>query len=347
MNRPPAAVEPSYAFCRRMGRRAGSNFHAGFLLLSREKRRAMDALYAFMRHTDDLADAAPSDPARREALAAWRAALHEELQGTAVSPLPLGEGQGVRAAAPMGEGRRGKGESELDRLSQDLRLKTQDRREKGEGTAILPALADAVRRFHIPPEHLDAVIDGVEMDLDHCRYETFDELQQYCERVASAVGLACIHIWGFRGPEAFEPARQAGIALQLTNILRDLRQDARAGRVYLPLTDLHECGYLADDLLAGKDNRAFRRLMAVEIARAEQFYRGGAELCRWLEPDGRRIFGLMTATYRELLSKIARAPAAVLQRQVRLSHITKLRLFARWSLFPPAFDEGRKVKGDG
>lgn len=322
MIHPRAAVESSYAYCRRMVRRAGSNFHAGFLLLPAEKRRAMDALYAFMRHTDDLADAAPSDPARRAGLAAWRTALHDALQGTAVSPLPLGEGQEVRADAPKGRGR-------------------------GEGTAILPALADAVRRFHIPPEHLDAVIDGVEMDLDHCRFETFDELQQYCERVASAVGLACIHIWGFRGMEAFEPARQAGVALQLTNILRDLRQDAQAGRVYLPLADLHECGYSADDLLAGVDNRAFRRLMAVEIARAEQFYRGGAELGRWLEPDGGRIFGLMTATYRMLLGKIARDPAAVLHHQVRLSRVKKLQLFARWSLFPPPFDEGRKVKGDG
>jgi 15-cis-phytoene synthase len=325
MNSSPAAVETSYAFCRRMGRRAGSNFYAGFLLLSGEKRRAMDALYAFMRHTDDLADAGPSDPSRRVALAAWRAALDDALQETAVSPLPLGEGQGVRPETPKGEGRR----------------------EKGEGTAILPALADTARRFHIPREHLDAVIDGVEMDLDHQRYETFDELRQYCERVASAVGLACIHIWGFHGPEAFEPARQAGIALQLTNILRDLKQDAEAGRVYLPLADLRQCGYSVDDLLAGVDNQAFRRLMTVEIARAEQFYRGGAELGRWLEPDGRRIFGLMMATYRALLQKIARDPAVVLCHQVRLGRVRKLQLLARWSLFPPRFADSRGEKGDG
>ena len=134
-------------------------------------------------------------------------------------------------------------------------------------SAFLPALADTVRRYRIPPEHLYAVIDGVEMDLDSRRYETFEELQPYCERVASAVGLACIHVWGFRGPGAFEPARNAGIALQLTNVLRDLKEDAAAGRVYLPLNDLRDCGYSVDDLMAGVDDERFRRLMAIEVAR--------------------------------------------------------------------------------
>ncbi len=176
------------------------------------------------------------------------------------------------------------------------------------------------------------MIDGVEMDLTPRRYETFDELERYCERVASAVGLACIHIWGFRGPEAFEPARQAGVALQLTNILRDLKEDAAAGRVYLPLADLRQCGYAEKDLLAGTANERFFDLMRLEIERAKQFYRGAAGLRDWLEPDGRRIFGLMTATYRRLLQQIERRPADVLRRRVRLGSMTKLRLFARWML---------------
>jgi phytoene synthase len=190
-----------------------------------------------------------------------------------------------------------------------------------------------VRRYHIPHEHLLAVIDGVEMDLTPQRYETFNELERYCEHVASAVGLACIHIWGFRGPEAFEPARQAGIALQLTNILRDLREDAAAGRIYLPLADLRQCGYSREELLAGTVNDAFLDLMRFEIERAKQFYRGAAGLCDWLDPDGRRIFGLMTATYRQLLKQIEDRPADVLRRRVRLSSLTKLRLFAQWMLF--------------
>ncbi len=295
MKGPSQAVEASYGFCRRMSRRTGSNFQAGFLLLSREKRRALEALYAFMRHTDDLADNPPTDGSPRELLTAWWAALDRALLGEFDPP-------GGSAAA---------------------------------GAAILPALAHTVERFHIPHEHLYAVIEGVEMDLTRRRYETFDELRQYCRRVASAVGLACIYIWGFRGPEAFEPAGKCGIALQLTNILRDLKEDAAADRVYLPLADLGQCDYSVDDLRAGVTDRRFDRLMALEVARAEQFYAEGAELMDWLEPPGRRMFGLMTATYRALLRKIAAHPAAVFCRRVRLGGAKKLQLAARWSLLPP------------
>ena len=325
MSSSPDALETSYAFCRRLSRRAGSSFYAGFLLLPKEKRRAMEALYAFMRYTDDLADEEsgfkvqgsrfkvqgsgppssqgcefPSNSGGRgEAILAWRAALEQALSTSGPAAQPPREW-----CLPP--------------------------------SALFPALADAVRRFHIPHEHLLAVIDGVEMDLTPRRYETFDELERYCERVAAAVGLACIHIWGFRGPEASEPARQAGVALQLTNILRDLKEDAAAGRVYLPLADLRRCGYSQQELLAGTMNDAFLELMRLEIDRAKQFYRGAAGLWDWLEPDGRRIFGLMTATYRQLLEQIERRPADVLLRRVRLGSLTRLRLFARWMLFSRA-----------
>jgi phytoene synthase len=253
----------------------------------------MDALYAFMRHTDDLADNLQIACPRRESLVAWRASLEQALIGI-FKPLAASQGH-----------------------------------------ALLPALADAVKRFHIPHEHLTAVIDGVEMDLDRRRYETFDDLRLYCQRVASAVGLACIYVWGFRGPEAFEPARQAGVALQLTNILRDLKEDAASDRVYLPLEDLRQCGYAIEDLGRGVANDAYYRLISLEVDRAEQFYRKGAELMEWLEPDGRRIFGLMTATYHALLRKIARRPAAVFRRHVRLSGPKRLQLALRWALLPP------------
>ena len=203
------------------------------------------------------------------------------------------------------------------------------------GLHILPALADTVRRFQIPHQHLYAAIDGVEMDLTRQGYETFDELQVYCERVASAVGMACIHIWGFRGPAAFEPARKSGIALQLTNILRDLKEDAAQGRVYLPLADLRACDYSVEALQTDVADECFHRLMALEIARAEQFYAEGAELLDWLEPPGRRIFGLMMATYRAVLHEIARFPAVVFSRHVRLSGPKQIRLVARWCLLPP------------
>jgi 15-cis-phytoene synthase len=315
-------VDASYAACRRISRRAHSSFYAGFLLLPRAERRAMEALYAFLRHTDDLADDPPGQCARREALAAWREALrialHEEEQ--------RGEGRGAKGDAANDEcGMMNDESPDIHHSSFIIH----------HFPLILPALADTVSRFHIPHGHLFAVVDGVEMDLDSPRYETFEQLQTYCERVASAVGLACIHIWGFRGPEAFEPARQAGIALQLTNILRDLKEDAAAGRVYLPLADVRACDYSIDDLKAGVADERFRQLMAVEIARAKQCYARAADLFDLLNPSGRRIFGLTMATYHALLGRIAHHPEIVFQGRTRLGRCQKLGLLARWFLLPP------------
>ena len=202
------------------------------------------------------------------------------------------------------------------------------------GRAILPAVAQTVRDFHIPPETLLAVLDGVEMDLSPRVYETFDELIVYCERVASAVGLACMHIWGFAGDAALPAGRSAGIALQLTNILRDLREDAGRGRVYLPLEDIRGCGYSIEELRRGVVNEAFLRLMKIEIERTESFYREAAELPRRLHPDGRRIYGLMMARYHVLLEKIRRRPGDVFSRRIRLGGLQKIWLTARWIALP-------------
>jgi 15-cis-phytoene synthase len=324
----PDTLETSCDFCRRLSRRAGSTFHAGFVLLPNEQRRAMEAIYAFMRHTDDLADspAAGGAEERRKKLTAWRAAVREALE----------EDSGFRVQDPGMSGQRPVDSGPCET--------TNGKSPKPQSLDILPALADAVRKFRIPPEHLLAVLDGVEMDLDGRRYETFEELETYCQCVASAVGLACIHIWGFRGPEAFEPARRAGIALQLTNILRDLHEDAAAGRVYLPLADLRACGFQPDEFLALANDKSqiidlkssdFRRLMSMEIDRAERFYAGAAELMPWLAPPGRRIFGLMTTTYGALLHEIARRPEAVLHGRVRVGRLKRTLLFARWAILPP------------
>jgi 15-cis-phytoene synthase len=295
------AVEKSYQFCRRMSGNASSSFHASFLLLSHERRRAMESLYAFMRHTDDLTDSPQTGRPAGDRLAAWRAGVERAMLGVIAAGTDVGTLDPVAAI----------------------------------GGEILPSLVDAVRRFGIPPEHLYAVIEGVEMDLVRQRYETFDELRPYCERVASAVGLACIYIWGFKGPEAFEPARKCGIAMQLTNILRDVKEDVGLDRVYLPLADLRDCGYSVDDLRAGVADERYHRLMSLEIGRAEQFYREGIELMDWLAPPGRRMFGLMMATYRALLRKIAGQTDVVLRRRVGLSGPKRLRLAARWLLLPP------------
>ena len=172
-------------------------------------------------------------------------------------------------------------------------------------------MADAAHRFHIPHEHLRAVIDGVEMDVPPRRYETFDELAEYCRRVASAVGLACIHVWGFDSPAAIEPAIQCGLAVQLTNILRDLKEDADAGRVYLPLADLRQCGSSVEELQSGAASPALRQLIALEIARARRLYHEGCDLIDHLDPSGRRIFGMMMSVYYRLLCKIERAGTEV------------------------------------
>jgi phytoene synthase len=299
-------IEASYGWCRRVARRSGSNFYLSFLGLPQAKRRAMDALYAFMRHTDDLADNPQPLQSRREALLRWRAVLERALQGH----FDLADHRQPPFKGDEPPGRR-------------------------RGRNLLPALADVVRRFAVPVEHLCAVIDGVEMDLSGQRYETFDELRGYCERVASAVGLACIHVWGFNGREALQPARQCGIALQLTNILRDLKEDAQRDRVYLPLKELRQFGYSVEQLKHGVANQQFRRLMAFQIERAERFYRQGAELIGWLQWEGRRTCGMMMATYRALLEKIKRRPADVLQRRICLSRPTRLRIAARWILLPP------------
>jgi len=289
MSTADAKLEASYAACRRMVRRSQSNFGLSFLLLGRERRRAMEALYAFMRHTDDLGDSPEPAQQRRRALQAWRA--------------------------------------ELDAALTECRVH--------EVHPILPAVADAVRRYGIPPEHLRAVIDGQEMDLIKHRYETFEELVPYCECVASAVGLACIYIWGFRGAEATALARQCGIALQLVNILRDVKPDLAAGRVYLPQADLRRCGYTVEELGQGVVNEPFCRLVEFEAERAAEFYRHGVELLSCLAPEGRRCFGLIMATYGRLLAEIRRRPGEILRRRLTVGPWSKLRIGLRWLVWPP------------
>ncbi|HVC98515.1 MAG TPA: phytoene/squalene synthase family protein [Pirellulales bacterium] len=280
-------LESSYAHCRQLTRRTASNFYYSFLMLPRGKRRAMCALYAFARMTDDLGDNALPVAERRAALGDWRISLDKALVGEFDAP-------------------------------------------------IFSALADTVGRYRLPPEHLRALIDGVEMDLAHQGFETFDELCDYCSKVASAVGLCCIHIWGFTSSEALEPARTCGIAFQLTNILRDLKEDAALGRIYLPREDLRRFGYSADDLRRGNGDERFKQLMRFEIERAERLYQDASELQRWLEPDGKAVYGVMSGIYRGLLDEIKRLEGDVFSHRVRLSAWRKLRIAGRWMLSRPA-----------
>jgi phytoene synthase len=193
---------------------------------------------------------------------------------------------------------------------------------------VYPALHDTIIRFGIPIQHLEEVLDGVTMDLDVNTYDTFADLYRYCYHVASAVGLCCIHIWGFEG-DAYPPAESAGIALQLTNILRDIGEDVARDRVYLPRQDLDRFGCTTEALRAGLCDPAFKALMRFEADRAYGYYDQARALAPLLHPPGRAVFLVLVRTYRELLDTIVKRDYDVFTARVRLPTWRKLWLVAR------------------
>jgi phytoene synthase len=189
---------------------------------------------------------------------------------------------------------------------------------------VLPALADVVARHRIPRETLCAVIDGVQMDLEMSGFESFAELSDYCYHVAGAVGLCCIHIWGFDSLEAPDLAVDCGRAFQLTNILRDVAEDARVGRCYLPREDLGRFGLSEGDLQATQIDRRFRDLMAFEAARARDDFARARRLIPLCHPPGRPILDAMIRTYAALLDAIEAHDYDVFSRRVALGHWKKM-----------------------
>ena len=194
------------------------------------------------------------------------------------------------------------------------------------------ALADTVARFAIPREHFDAVIAGVEVDLDRDRYETWEgDLEQYCYRVAGAVGLVCIEIFGYRDPSARQYAVELGLAFQLTNILRDVADDAQRGRIYLPRADLKRFGCREEDVLVGHCTEAFRQVMAFECARAGEHY-GRARFL--LAEDDRQSLApaeAMRLIYEQLLRRIMLRHYDVFGPKIRLTRPEKAGLaVAAW-----------------
>jgi phytoene synthase len=195
---------------------------------------------------------------------------------------------------------------------------------------VFLALADAVRRYDIPRDYFYRLIEGVETDLTVRRYATFDDLKRYCYLVASVVGLISIEIFGYEGgEEARSRAANLGIALQLTNILRDVQEDLQRGRIYLPEEELVRFGYKADFLRQGVANEAFQRLMAFQVARAEGYFEEGGRLLPLLPRRARACVGVMAGIYRRILDDIARTPETVLSRRVSLSAGQKLALAGR------------------
>jgi len=200
---------------------------------------------------------------------------------------------------------------------------------------VLPALRDIVSQYSIPEKYLLDVICGIRMDLDsidvppastvlQCRHQTFDELRNYCYHVAGVVGLCCIHIWGFQGETAVQRAVDCGLAFQLTNILRDLAEDADSGRVYLPQEDLDRFGYSTDDIRLRVVDSRFRQLMAFQVSRTEEYYRKAQELYQHLDPSGRPILHAMIRIYGGLLSEIRKRDGDVYSRHITLPAWKKL-----------------------
>lgn len=204
-------------------------------------------------------------------------------------------------------------------------------------TPVLLALADAARTYGIDPSLFEQLLDGVEMDLTPRRYATFDELRDYCYHVASVVGLISIEIFGYDDPRARDAAIDLGLAMQLTNIMRDVKEDADAGRVYLPQDEMARFGYTEDALRAGVVDEHFVALMRHQAARARAYYARGAELLDYLSPRSRACPAVLHGLYSRLLDRIERRGFDVFSERVRLSSSEKMRVMIQlWgtSLLP-------------
>ena len=190
---------------------------------------------------------------------------------------------------------------------------------------LWPAFADMAQRYGIPSRIFDDVIAGQRQDLRPEPFETFEQLYEYCYRVAGTVGLASIYVWGFEGGLDTELlAIERGVAFQLTNILRDLREDAARGRNYLPQEELAARKVTDGDLRSGRGGENFLEMMRLQIARAESYYDKSAELERCIDRDSRPTLIAMTDIYRSLLRKLAVEPERVLHERVSLSIFTKI-----------------------
>jgi phytoene synthase len=293
------SVEQAYAVCRQIARREAKNFYYAFVALPEAKRNAICAVYAFMRHADDLSDdETKSREERRTDLDAWLTAWHQAAHGGA----------------------------------------TDD--------AVFVALRDAQAHFHITTELLDQLVQGTAMDL-HAKkreseavhelrfdtYATFDDLYRYCYYVASVVGLVCIRIFEYSDPRAEKLAEETGIAFQLTNILRDVREDAERDRIYLPLEDLDRFGVSVDDILKLKNGHHMtlnqRELLEFEANRAEHYYKSGEALLPLISADARPALWVLISIYHRLLLRIERNNFDVFTQRVSVPTLTKLTILAR------------------
>jgi len=266
-----------------------SNFRYSFLFLPRDKRRAIQSVYAFARRGDDMADGDLTPEA-----AAYQLALHRQALDRCYLQADWPE---------VGSG--------LSRLP-------------GNAKAEYRVLADCIHRYSIPRQHFEDLILGFEMDLRGTCYRTFDDLAVYCYRVAATIGLIAIQIFGYRNPQTREYAVKLGTALQLVNILRDLQSDARRGRVYLPQEELERFGVQPRQLAEGSYSAPFADLMSFQCERALRYFESARRL---LPPEDRRSMvaaEIMAAIYWRLLRLIRQQGYNVFGERVRLSRAMKL-----------------------
>ena len=293
MSEHPLQLNAAYSVCRHIARSAAKNFYYGFLVLPRHKRDAISAVYAFMRRADDISD----DPSlsslqRLEKLNEWVSALRRFAAGE----------------------------------------RTDD--------AVLFALADSQKRFNISLDLLEKLVQGTAMDvpwneampggpMPQLQYETFEQLYDYCYHVASVVGLTCIRIFGYRDPRAEKLAEQTGIAFQLTNIIRDVREDAQLGRVYLPREDFARFGLSTYSLINGSAPEVLRPVLEFEALRARGFYRSADELLPLIDEDSRPALWTLVEIYRRLLERIIARNYDVFSEKVKLSTAEKLSVLSK------------------
>ncbi|HUM03863.1 MAG TPA: phytoene/squalene synthase family protein [Terriglobales bacterium] len=289
----PSQLDVAYSVCRHIARSAAKNFYYGFAVLPRPKRNALSAVYAFMRRCDDITDDNTlSFYERHRKLAEWLDSVHRALAGHP----------------------------------------TDD--------ALLLALTDAQRRYQIPIGLLDQLAYGTAADLVeepdepqfagplNIRYRTFEELRQYCYGVASVVGLVCIRIFGYRDPAAEGLAERCGLAFQLTNIIRDVKEDVAMRRIYFPEEDLARFGLTPNDLVVPVLDRV-RPLLAFEADRAREGYRAGEELVPMVNEDSQPGLWVLITIYHRLLETIADRQYDVFAERVSLTLREKLTILAK------------------
>jgi phytoene synthase len=286
----------AYAVCRGIARRAAKNFYYGFMVLPSDKRNALSAVYAFMRHADDISDEPGVDPQlKRQKLQEWLDAAKAVFTGTA----------------------------------------TDD--------PVLMALGDAQKKFKIAPELFEKLVYGTSLDLDippasaespAILCNTFEDLKQYCYYVASVVGLVCIRIFGYQDAKAEFLAEDCGLAFQLTNIIRDIKEDASMGRIYIPAEDMARSNLTAANFaLSALQNVAqvqqLRPVLEYEADRARKFYESAKWLMELIDEDSRAALWVLVEIYSRLLQKITDRSYDVLTERVRLTLWEKLKVLSR------------------